>query len=261
MKYLIDYENVGSNGFEGFEKLTKDDEVLLFYSGKNGHIDIDVMRLCMDPENEAKVSFVKSEKTAPNYMDFWIVSESAKILLKEDASALHIISQDKGYISAKDYFEEIGKQIHISKTILLAMQIPAMPPRKNESIPTTTKEPALVTPVKEPDKNAKSKKTDTVADIKKQVSEMEEFPSVDNIGRIQTIDGKKKLTAAQKNVLREVLKDFPSRDGKLNNYTFQSIENANTLGELHMNLISSLGRNDGQRVYKAIENIYKQLNA
>ena len=41
--YLIDYENVGSEGFKGCEKLRETDIIHLFYTDNSRKIDLDII--------------------------------------------------------------------------------------------------------------------------------------------------------------------------------------------------------------------------
>lgn len=53
--YLVDYENVGGDGFEGAGGLSTDDEVLIFYTSNAKKIDLDILMIC----NKAKVTAIR----------------------------------------------------------------------------------------------------------------------------------------------------------------------------------------------------------
>ena len=70
--YLIDYENVREKGFEGVEKLTGRDEVIIFYSEfiKNlpFHIHVELMN------SKAKYEYFATHKVGKNYLDFQLAT-------------------------------------------------------------------------------------------------------------------------------------------------------------------------------------------
>ena len=69
--FLIDYENVHSNGFIGISKLKKKDKLYIFYSIKSENINIDVINSLL----KKKVSFkmFKLNKSDKNALDFQLV--------------------------------------------------------------------------------------------------------------------------------------------------------------------------------------------
>lgn len=49
--YLIDYENVGSEGFKGCEKLRETDIIHLFYTDNSRKIDLDILSMITESQN------------------------------------------------------------------------------------------------------------------------------------------------------------------------------------------------------------------
>lgn len=103
MVYFYDFENLSTHGFEGYGDLSTEDTLVVFYSEKNKQWDIDssleLMQNC-----KAKLKFVKTAKTMPNYADFQICTLLGACV--REGNACSIISSDKGYISVIDYWKE-----------------------------------------------------------------------------------------------------------------------------------------------------------
>lgn len=136
--FLIDYENVHTNGFIGMDKLKKKDKIYIFYSIKSENIHMDIMNTFL----KSKVSFkmFKLNKTEKNALDFQLVLYLGTRLKKYGKKAtFYIVSKDNGYQSSIDFAQE-----YLNITI-----------RKVESIQeafTGTKQPLLLlenNPVKE----------------------------------------------------------------------------------------------------------------
>lgn len=103
MYIILDYENTGSLGLNGIDKLTSKDTVCLFYSEKAHTIDLEAIE--MFKNTKAAIKYIKVKKTAPNYADFQIVTLTGLILGKNSEEKVAIISNDKGYVAVIDYLK------------------------------------------------------------------------------------------------------------------------------------------------------------
>ena len=103
MYIILDYENTGSLGLNGIDKLTSKDTVCLFYSEKAHTIDLEAIE--MFKNTKATIKYIKVKKTAPNYADFQIVTLTGLILGKNNEEKVAIISNDKGYVAVIDYLK------------------------------------------------------------------------------------------------------------------------------------------------------------
>lgn len=228
MNILVDYENVNVNGIYGIDALNTDDTVEIFYSDKNNKMDMDVVAVIYN--SPCKVLLKKTDKSAPNYLDFQVVCRSSQILNAE--SQIAIISKDKGYISVKDFYEKGGKSVILAESIseILAGRIPA---QKNtlSSLKVEAQEEDMVSAVPEPVKPKK----------------------------VSRISQKKKLSDEDKQGLKEALKDLPKHNGKLQQSVIDCFNECNTLGEMHFKLVSDIGRCDGEKAYKIIESKFAEF--
>ena len=65
--YLIDYENVGSDGFKGCEKLRETDIIHLFYTDNSRKIDLDII----NDHGEAKLVTHKYRQEISQQICIW----------------------------------------------------------------------------------------------------------------------------------------------------------------------------------------------
>ena len=112
--FLIDYENVHTNGFIGMDKLKKKDKVYIFYSIKSENIYMDIMNTLL--KNKVSFKMFKLNRIEKNALDFQLVLYLGTRLKKYGKKAsFYIVSNDNGYQSvidfAKEYFGIIIKKI------------------------------------------------------------------------------------------------------------------------------------------------------
>lgn len=103
--YLIDFENVGSTGFNGIEKLNENDEVIVFYSRNAIRTALDIF----GTDGNAKIRFIKAECGTQNALDFQL-SSCIGSLAKEirGGDEIWIISKDKGYSPLVPFWKRYG---------------------------------------------------------------------------------------------------------------------------------------------------------
>ncbi len=98
MKYfLIDYENIGQAGFKGFEALSGNDKIVLFYSKNANKIDISMMQKLK--KCHAEIDYVQVDRLGHNALDFNLVCYIGTKIGKFKGNSLDIIiiSKDSGY--------------------------------------------------------------------------------------------------------------------------------------------------------------------
>ena len=127
--FLIDYENVHINGFDGLNRLKKKDKVYIFYSINAESIHIDIM----DNLLKSKVSFkmFKLNKVDKNALDFQLVLYLGTRLKKYwKKASFYIVSKDNGYQSvidfAKEYFGIIIKKIESIEEAFIKLKSPLL---------------------------------------------------------------------------------------------------------------------------------------
>lgn len=226
---LIDYENVGSNGLAGIEKLGKEDCAEIFFSDKNHTMTIDMVSAVRS--SQCDIQFIRTEKTAPQYMDIQIICRACEVLTKEDT--VGIVSKDNGYISAKDFHEKRNKTILLGKDI---SSILTSPGKANEN---ASDSPFL----------AEVKEFCSSGTKRAVVPPAEKKP-------IKKVQKTKKLSEADKKTLKEMVKDLPKHNGMTASCVLECFDKCKTLGEMQFELNAKLGRKDGTRAYNIVQDMF-----
>ena len=91
--YYVDYENVGSIGLLGLEKLTGDDRLILFFSDHADTIKMEIVQALM--KTPCQVEFHKIERGTQNALDFQLIT--MLYTLETGKEPCYIISKDNGY--------------------------------------------------------------------------------------------------------------------------------------------------------------------
>lgn len=102
--YFIDWENVGDNGFEGYEKLTQYDRIVIFI--KNTMSPSKIMRKVIE-NTKAKVEIKKFDARTKNAADFNIVSYLGYLVAKDNKANYYIVSRDCGYKAAIETLQRL----------------------------------------------------------------------------------------------------------------------------------------------------------
>lgn len=227
MIFLIDYENVGSSGMEGIDALSKDDRVEIFFSEKNNRMSMDMVSLVRG--SDCKIEFVKTEKTAPQYMDIQIICRACELLAAAEDMA-GIVSEDNGYISAKDFHEKKGKTILLGKAIKDVMLL-------SKAVKPTKK-----------GRTAKAAGADAAG------ADSDKAPQT-----IKKVSQTKKLSPEDKGKLKEMVKDLPKHNGMTTSCVLECFDKCKTLGEMQFELNSKLGRRDGTKAYQIVQEMFLEI--
>lgn len=225
MYYLIDFENVNTEGFRGIETLTKDDCVKVFYGTKNDRISIDLLPLLMS--GNVKIEFTKAVKCVPQNVDFRIGTFVGYLIGKEENGGdIAIISKDKGYQNVREFWEEQGiNRVLIAESIL---DIKKILPKK--AVQTFTKN----------DAETEGNTEETVIPCEESVKET---VKTDYKERIRVLFDNEKI---------------PKKNGKTHEAVYKAFENCKSLGDYNFALVDELGRELGMRCYKLTENMKKE---
>ena len=110
MKILVDLENVHAKGALGAEFLNKTDDVILFYSQAAPNMETHYLNLMA--ENCGKLSAIKLKTARKNALDFYIASYIGALLGSGYDGEIAIVSTDNGFLSIKEYWEQISDAKH-----------------------------------------------------------------------------------------------------------------------------------------------------
>ena len=178
--YLIDYENVHYAGWEGIDKLTNKDEVILFYSENASTIP---MELHIQVVNSgANLRYIHVAKTAKNYLDFQLSALSGYLVAQTNQTEFVVVSKDTGFNAVVDFWNHqdfAGREVRFSRREQIA-EVPAVKkaaPKKAAKKTATQKTATQKTATKkietkktEP-KKAETKKPETKKEVKQVTAE------------------------------------------------------------------------------------------
>ena len=110
--FLIDMENVGTMGLEGFPILKKGDELHMFIGKCTDKIRTDF--LVTMQKKQIKVTYYDVIANGKNALDFQITSLLGALVSVKKKSVFYIISKDKGYDSSVAFLKEYYKNRDLS---------------------------------------------------------------------------------------------------------------------------------------------------
>lgn len=109
--YLIDYENVNTEGMKGIDVLTSGDEVIVFYSEHADRLTFDLHQKINS--SEAKVCYTKVTACKKNALDFQLVSYLGYLVALHPNDNFYIVSRDNGFQNVVKFWAE--KQVLIAQ--------------------------------------------------------------------------------------------------------------------------------------------------
>ena len=115
MYYLIDYENVASNGFIGIEALTNDDKVIIFYSESNCKLPFSLHKQIN--ESAAQFEYMDIKTTGKNSLDFQLSTYLGYIIAKESNKEFTVISNDEGFNAIIKFWKSRNIRINRCKNL------------------------------------------------------------------------------------------------------------------------------------------------
>ncbi len=118
MIFLVDLENVGSEGLRGARYLSWEDEVIIFYSQVCEKVQQGYLHQLM--EACCRWEICKLKKTGKNALDFYIATKLGEIFGRGYPGKIGIVSRDQGYKSVRDYWKSRAKP---SREVILGVTL------------------------------------------------------------------------------------------------------------------------------------------
>lgn len=100
--YLVDFENVHSEGLTGVEKLGENDECYIFYSVNACSLPFDLHQKII--ESKAKFYYKMVDAHGKNALDFQLVTFLGYLVAKHPDEHFYVVSGDKMFCCATDYW-------------------------------------------------------------------------------------------------------------------------------------------------------------
>lgn len=120
--YLVDFENVRSEGLKGVENLGKNEKVVIFYSKNADAITFDVHMLLS--KSKAEVETYRILRGGHNSLDFQLSTYLGYLVMENCYRDIVIVSEDKGFLCVSSFWEENSEmcnaKIRLCKSINMA---------------------------------------------------------------------------------------------------------------------------------------------
>lgn len=155
--FLIDFENVNADSIKDLSGVQKGDALVVFYSENHKSITLDILNSVL--ELKLKYSGFKVKVGTKNALDFQLVSYLGYLIGQGSSDTnYHIVSEDKGFTAAADFWMEQGISVDC-----VSLREPAIPvkdikqqkPKKkkisSENLATLDEIKALIAKNNEPD--------------------------------------------------------------------------------------------------------------
>lgn len=110
--YLIDYENVRSDGIRGVDTLSENDEVYIFHSMNADTLTFDAHDQLL--ASRASVFRYKIQKGGKNALDFQLSSFLGYLISEKKSSSFYIISNDNGFNFVMEFWKNQQKDLNVS---------------------------------------------------------------------------------------------------------------------------------------------------
>ncbi|MFI3202295.1 MAG: PIN domain-containing protein [Eubacteriales bacterium] len=109
MTFLIDFENVGNNGFDGIEQLTPTDTLIIFYSNKAKSLSMDTH--CKLEDSLVQKEYICVEVGGKNALDFQLSTYLGYLLATQTEETYYIVSKDEGFSFITNFWEKHEQKI------------------------------------------------------------------------------------------------------------------------------------------------------
>lgn len=132
--FLIDFENVRTEGIKDFQGVQKGDSIIVFYSENCKTVTLDILNKIFDLGLKYKGFCVKVG--TKNALDFQLTSYLGYLIGQETPDACyHIVSEDRGFEAAVNFWQEQG--ISVRRTLL--KQEVSVPKKETKTTGNTNK--------------------------------------------------------------------------------------------------------------------------
>ena len=125
--YLIDFENVHSDGLKGIEQLAENDICYVFYSEHAGVLTFNIHKKIID--SKAKIYYVEAQVGMKNALDFQLVSYLGYMIRENQEASYCVISNDRAFALVADFWKNKGVDVASAVSLAAAVRL-----KENEKI-------------------------------------------------------------------------------------------------------------------------------
>ena len=255
--YMVDYENTGVRGIAGIEGLRSTDRLIILYGPKTGSVPFeDMVKMTSSP---AAVEFVRTTKTAKNYLDFQLTTYIGYLIAQRSAEKYYIISRDSGFDAVLDFWSERGIQIERFVNLLLE-GIQEQPAKATAAKETAAQKPASKAAEKSAsekkqaaagrNKGTEKQKTQTENPQRKTTRAQKQTPQSGNQDGAAS-QGVPTVPESVKKKIRSALKEEGLRAGGYRKVYMCMLE-SDEKSALNTAMVHAFGQDKGNKYYKQI---------
>lgn len=138
--FLVDYENVHVEGFNGLSNCTDKDSIKIFYTKGADTLTFGLHRRL--GETKAKIEYLKVENGSKNALDFQLSSYLGFLIASNVEEKYYIVSKDKGYeilIQFWSKYKSISAQVTLVSDLTLKVE-KEIQEQLDQKVETTLKE-------------------------------------------------------------------------------------------------------------------------
>jgi hypothetical protein len=121
--YLVDYENVHSNGLNGVNTLTHNDSVIVFMGNHRDELSINSINAMLT--SPAQIKIIKMKKTSNNYLDFQLATCLGGLVANGPEKEFYIITNDHFYEPIIDYWKDNKASVSIKSRNTISISSPS----------------------------------------------------------------------------------------------------------------------------------------
>ncbi len=121
--FLVDYENVHVEGFNGLSNCSENDLIKIFYTKGADTLTFGLHRRLS--ETKAKIEYLKVENGSKNALDFQLSSYLGFLIANHAEEKYYIVSKDKGYEILTQFwskYKSINAQITLVSDLTLKVE-------------------------------------------------------------------------------------------------------------------------------------------
>lgn len=107
MIYLVDFENVNNDGMAGYEYLTYQDSVYIFYSKSSPNIRNQIAEKIFAPSMD--VHIYRLFEPRKNAVDYYIAAKTGQLIELEKPDKIAIVTKDQGFQSIADFWGHVSE--------------------------------------------------------------------------------------------------------------------------------------------------------
>ncbi len=119
--YLIDFENVHSDGLKGIEQLAEKDVCYVFYSEHAGVLTFNIHKKII--ESRAKIYYVEAQVGMKNALDFQLVSYLGYMIRENQEASYCVISNDRAFALVADFWKKKGVDVASAVSLAAAVRL------------------------------------------------------------------------------------------------------------------------------------------